>query len=151
MNDASFLLALAGFLALGGLLAIAVQLYIRKHVVGGFGWLERRRLHREGTPGRALVIDFIRLPRYFVAEEYDVLRLVLEVAPQGAPSFRASLEVTWQDWKWGLMNTGRVLPVLCGGGRVMLDRPALVRETAAARAAALTAAEERQRRLLDDR
>ena len=151
VEETWFLLALAGVAALAGLLVAAIRLYIRKHVVGGFGWLERRRMRREGTPARARVIDFVRVPRYFVAEENEILRLVLEVAPQGAPPFRAPAEIVWKLGKWGLMEAGRVLPVLCAGGRVMLDYPALRRETFAARAAEQAAAEERQRRLLDGR
>ncbi len=149
VEDVWFLLIFVGVALVAAILVAGIFLYIRKHVVGGFGWLERRRMHREGTPAHATVIDVVRVPRYFVAEEYDTYRIVLEVTPQGAPSFRAPAELVWVCGKWGLMGVGRVLPVLCAGGRVMLDYPALRRETAAARTGEQAAAEERQRKLLD--
>lgn len=153
MEDVWFLLIFFGVALVAAILAGGIFLYIRKHVVGGFGWLERRRMHREGTPAHATVIDVVRVPRYldgvFVGEWYHTYRLILEVPPQGAPPFRVPLELVWAMGKWGLMEVGRVLPVLCAGGRVMLDYPALGRETAAARSADQAAAEERQRKLLD--
>ncbi len=149
MEDVWFLLIFVGVALAAAIFGAGIFLYIRKHVVGGFGWLERRRMHREGTPARATIIDFVRVPRYFVAEEYQIYRIVLEVTPQGAPPFRAQVELVWLSWKCGYMEVGRVLPVLCAGGRVMLDYPALRRETAVARTAEQAAADERQRRLLD--
>lgn len=149
MEDVWFLLIFVGIALVAAILVAGIFLYIRKHLVGGFGWLERRRMHREGTPARATVIDVVQVPRYFVAETYHTYRIVLEVTPQGAPPFRAPAELVWETWKWGFMEVGRVLPVLCAGGRVMLDYPALRRQTAGARTAEQAAAEERQRKLLD--
>ncbi len=153
MEENSFLLIFGGIALVGAILIAVPHLYVRKHRVGGFGWLERRRMHHEGTPARATVIDVVWNPRFmdgvFVLAWYTTYRLVLEVIPQGAPPFRAQLELAWVSGKWGRMQVGRVLPVRCAGGRVMLDYPALRRETAAARTAEQAAADERQRRLLD--
>ena len=153
MEEVWFLLIPVGIALLGAILVAVPHPYVRKHRVGGFGWLERRRMYREGTPAHGTVIDVVRDPRFmdgvFVLEWYTTYRLVLEVTPQGAPPFRAQLKLGWVTGKWGLMGVGRVLPVLCAGGRVMLDYPALRRETAAARAAEQADDDERQRRLLD--